>query len=47
MFSEMELAEIRFIRKAFIKERGAEVFYIKIHPILIKNPPYPHPVKKL
>jgi hypothetical protein len=43
---EMDLAEIRFIQKAFIKKRGAEVF-IKIHPTLIKNPPYPHPVKAL
>jgi hypothetical protein len=42
--SEMDLAEIRFVQKAFIKERGAEVFFIKIHPALIKNPSYPHPL---
>ncbi len=44
--SEKDLAEIRLIQKAFIKERGAEDL-IKIHPTLIKNPPYPHPVKEL
>ncbi len=34
--SEMDPAEIRFVRKAFIKEKGAEVFR-KIHlfPILL------------
>jgi hypothetical protein len=32
----MELAEIRFICKAFIKERGAK--------ISLKNLPVPHPV---
>jgi hypothetical protein len=32
--SEMDPAGIRFIRKAFIKERGTEVFR-KIHPSLI------------
>jgi hypothetical protein len=37
--SEMEPAKIRFILKAFIKERGAEVF----RKILPSN----HPVKAL
>jgi hypothetical protein len=33
--SDMESAEIRFIRKAFIKERGAKVFRkIRPSPIL-------------
>jgi hypothetical protein len=34
--SEMDLAEISFIRKAFIYERGAEEVFRKIHlsPIL-------------
>jgi hypothetical protein len=31
---EMDLAKIRLIRKALIKERGAEVFW--------KNPPAPN-----
>ncbi len=30
----MDQAEIRLIRKAFIKERAAEVFFIKIRPSL-------------
>jgi hypothetical protein len=31
----MDPAEIRFIRKAFIKERGVEVFRkIRLYPIL-------------
>jgi hypothetical protein len=37
--SEMDPAEIRFIRKAFVKEKGADVFR--------KNPPVPHPVRAL
>ncbi len=33
--SEMDLTKIRFIRKAFIKDRGAEVFReIQLSPIL-------------
>jgi hypothetical protein len=34
LFTEMDPAEIKFIRKAFIKERSAEVFR-KIRPSLI------------
>jgi hypothetical protein len=36
--SEMDLAGIRFIRKAFIKEQGAEV---------LKYPSFLHPVRAL
>ncbi len=35
--SDMDPGEIRFVRKAFIKERGTEVFLL--------NPPIPHPVR--
>jgi hypothetical protein len=35
--SEMDPSKIRFIRKDFIKERGAEAFQ--------KNQPVPHPVR--
>ncbi len=37
--SEMDLAEIRLIRKVVIKERGTAVFQ--------KNPPAPHPLRAL
>jgi hypothetical protein len=37
--SEMDLTEIKFIRKAFIEERGAEIFLI--------NLPIPHLVRAL
>jgi hypothetical protein len=36
--SEMDLAEIRFVRKSFIKERGSEVFRkIRPSPILCET----------
>jgi hypothetical protein len=37
--SEMDRTKIRFIRKAFIKERGAEVF--------LEKSARPHPVRAL
>jgi len=34
----MDLAGVRFIRKAFIKERGAEVLEISVRPLSCKSP---------
>ncbi len=38
--SEMDLAEIRFMRWVIIKERGAEVFLEKIRPSPIRRQPF-------